>query len=148
MVPMAIVVPPQIEITHLKADWGASSNATGYEFTYWTSTTTNTITTTDNKCQFTVTNLLDDRVFATVTATNYAGETPGKQGGHWPDYQPDRVAITEATGAIVPVETSINLKQWTASGSTPQTNFFIGSRLYYRSLGHKLIAKPFNPLNE
>jgi hypothetical protein len=149
--PSANILPPTAnEVTRLTAYWGASPDATGYELTYWTSTFTNTLYTSRTSVSFTVTNLFDDRVFATITATNDYGETALNKIAHWPPYPADRMTITAVSGSLVQLETSINLKQWSASGTTPLTVSYVGSRRYYRPKGltNAIITRPFNPLNE
>jgi len=138
------------EVVNLRADWAGSADATSYRVGCWTSnplTPTNSIETENEYVSFSVTNLFDDRVFATVTAIRYGLETPGPNIAHWPPYPADRLVISAPVYPFT-LETSINLKQWSfcTNAVGPVTFLFAGSRRYYR--GTNITAKPHNPLND
>lgn len=148
MIP-TVVAPPSEDIvqrfTVTASDPGQYVDA--YVWTVWNKELTNVYTTTVPQLRFSITNQ-ESRFFVSLTVTNYIDDAVCPKVVFYPPYSWDRMTITEASGTSVPLEVSGNLKQWTSAGNTPQTVFLTGSGRYYRSKGHALIAKPFNPLND
>lgn len=144
-----VVLPPSDDIvqqfTVTCSDPGKYVDA--YVWTVWNKEWTNTHTTTVPSLKFSVTNQ-ESRFFVSLTVTNHIDDAMCPKIVFYPLYPWDRMTISEASGRSVPLEASINLKQWNPAGNTPQTVFLTGSRRYYRAKGYELKAIPSNPLNE